>query len=199
MWRQELHRFLLQYRTTPHSTTKVAPCELLFNRSVRGKFPSLEKKRVLNKHREACENEQKSQNYQKEYTDKRRHAKESTIQIGDTVLVKQYKQNKLTTRFNKTPYIVIDRKGTKVTAENSKHRITRNVSHFKRVNADANNQSYSSDSESEYERDNDNNHELNVEQEDVNNRENVNAHDGRSIRNRQAPIRYGEPIPLDLR
>ena len=199
VWRQELHRFLLQYRTTPHSTTKVAPCELLFNRSVRGKFPSLEKKRVLNKHREACENEQKSQNYQKEYTDKRRHAKESTIQIGDTVLVKQYKENKLTTRFNKTPYIVIDRKGTKVTAENLKHRITRNVSHFKRVNADANNQSYCSDSESEYERDNDNNHELNVEQEDVNNRENVNAHDGRSIRNRQAPIRYGEPIPLDLR
>ena len=160
MWRQELHRFLLQYRTTPHSTTKVAPCELLFNRSVRGKFPSLKKKLVLNKHRETCENEQKSQSYQKEYTDKRRHAKESTIQIGDTVLVKQYKQNKLTTRFNKTPYFVIDRKGMKVTVENSKHRITRKVSHFKRVNADVNSQSHCSDSESEYERNNDNNHEL---------------------------------------
>ncbi len=31
-WRQELQRFLLQYRSTPHGTTKVAPCELLFNR-----------------------------------------------------------------------------------------------------------------------------------------------------------------------
>ena len=91
VWRQELYRFLLQYRTTPHSTTKVAPCELMFNRSVRGKLPSLEKKRVLNKHKEARENELKSQNYSKEYADKRRHAKESTIEIGDTVLVKQMK------------------------------------------------------------------------------------------------------------
>eukprot|EP00795_Rhopilema_esculentum_P000987 gene987-10760_t len=30
--RQELNRFLLQYRTTPHTVTKVAPYELLFNR-----------------------------------------------------------------------------------------------------------------------------------------------------------------------
>ena len=45
VWKQELYRFLLQYRTTPHSTMKVAPCELLFNRSVRGKLPSLEKKK----------------------------------------------------------------------------------------------------------------------------------------------------------
>ena len=28
-WRQELQRFLLSYRVTPHATTKIAPCELL--------------------------------------------------------------------------------------------------------------------------------------------------------------------------
>ena len=83
-----------------------------------------------------------------------------------------------------------------MTVENSKHRITRNVSHIKRVNADVNSQSHCSDSESEYERDNNNNHELYVEQEGVSNRENIN---GRPIRNHQAPIRYGEPIPSDLR
>ena len=33
-WRQELQRFLLHYRTTPHSTTGVPPAELLFNRTV---------------------------------------------------------------------------------------------------------------------------------------------------------------------
>ena len=103
VWRQELYRFLLQYRTTPHSTTKVVSCELMFNRSVRGKLPSLEKKRVLNKDKEALENELKSQSYNKEYADKQRHAKESTIEIGDTVLVKQIRQNKLTTRFKNTP------------------------------------------------------------------------------------------------
>ena len=37
VWQQEINCFLLQYRTTPHSTTKVSPAELLFNRAVRGK------------------------------------------------------------------------------------------------------------------------------------------------------------------
>ena len=37
-WRQELQRFLLHYRTTPHRTTGVPPAELLFNRTVRGKL-----------------------------------------------------------------------------------------------------------------------------------------------------------------
>ena len=118
-----------------------------------GKLPSLEKKRVLNKHKETRENGLKSQSYNKEYADKRRHAKKSTIEIGDTLLVKQIKQNKLTTRFNKTPYTVINRKVTKVTAENSKHCITRFVSHFKRVNASVNRQPDRSDSDSDAEQD----------------------------------------------
>ena len=195
VWRQELHRFLLQYRTTPHSTTKVAPCELLFNRSVRGKLPSLDKKLVVNKHREACENERTSQSYQKEYADKRRHAKESTIQVGDTVLVRQYKQNKLTTTFNKVPYIVVSRKGTKVTAENSKHKITRNVSHFKRVNAHVNLHPDCSESEDEDECDYDDYVDHNAEH--IDNRGNAN-YTGRPTRNLQAPNRYGNPIPSDI-
>jgi hypothetical protein len=44
-WKQELQRFLLQYRSTPHQTTKVAPCELLFNRQIRGYLPELTRKK----------------------------------------------------------------------------------------------------------------------------------------------------------
>ena len=58
--RQELNRFLLQYRTTPHGTTKVPPSELLFNRKIRGKLPSIEKKLVVDRHKEARENETKT-------------------------------------------------------------------------------------------------------------------------------------------
>ena len=32
VWQQELNRFLFQYRNTPHSTTKIAPSELLCDR-----------------------------------------------------------------------------------------------------------------------------------------------------------------------
>ena len=43
-WSQELSRFLLSYRTTPHSSTKFPPAQLLFNRQVRGKLPLLNTK-----------------------------------------------------------------------------------------------------------------------------------------------------------
>ena len=52
-WQQELNGFLLQYRTTPHSTTGVPPAELLFNRTVKGKLPILHKRNLVNRHREA--------------------------------------------------------------------------------------------------------------------------------------------------
>ena len=40
-WKKHLHKFLLNYRTTPHCTTGFAPAELLFNRKVRNKLPQL--------------------------------------------------------------------------------------------------------------------------------------------------------------
>ena len=103
-WKQELNGFLLQYRTTPHTTTGVPPAELLFNRTVQGKLPVLQKKNVTNRHREARKNEEKRQKYNKEYANDRRNPKKSGIKVGDHVLVKQEKKNKLTANFNQTPY-----------------------------------------------------------------------------------------------
>ena len=94
-WKQELNRFLLQYRTTPHTTTGFPPAELLFNRTVQGKLPVLQKKNVTNRHREARKNEEKRQIYNEEYANDRRNAKKTGIKVGDHVLVKQENKNKL--------------------------------------------------------------------------------------------------------
>ena len=51
VWRQEPQRFLLQYRSTPHCTTKFAPSQLLFNRKVRGKISEITGRIVINKHK----------------------------------------------------------------------------------------------------------------------------------------------------
>ena len=51
-WKQELNRFLLQYRTTPHGTTGVPPSEILFNRAVKGKIPVITRKKVINRQKE---------------------------------------------------------------------------------------------------------------------------------------------------
>ena len=82
-WRQELQQFLLSYRATPHTTTKIAPSELLYNRKIRGFLPELPTKRVINKHREAKENIERSKASNKKYYDKRHHAKKSNIKEGE--------------------------------------------------------------------------------------------------------------------
>ena len=66
VWQQEINRFLLQYRMTPHTTTKVPPAKLLFNRVVNGKLPTLLKETVKNRHKEAGNNEQHCKEYNKQ-------------------------------------------------------------------------------------------------------------------------------------
>ena len=67
----------------------------------------------------------------KSYADKRRGAKQPNFTVGDQVLVRQAKRNKLTSRFIPKPYEIIDIKGTMITARRKEHQITRNCSHFK--------------------------------------------------------------------
>ena len=40
-WKQELYKFLRQYRATPHSTTSVSPSEALNNRKLKTTIPEL--------------------------------------------------------------------------------------------------------------------------------------------------------------
>ena len=136
-WQQELSRFLLAYRSTPHSTTKVPPAQLLYNREMRGKLPSLPRNhKIVNRHREAKENQIKAKDKGKEYADQRRATKSSNIKVGDTVLVKQKKKNKLSTNFATTPYTVISINGSTIVAGNKDHRITRNSSFFRKIPSD---------------------------------------------------------------
>ena len=79
-WRQEIQRFLLNYRSTPHASTKVSPAELLFNRPIKGKLPCLLKPVFSMKHREARHNDMKAKLKMKEYQDARSHAKPSPKQ-----------------------------------------------------------------------------------------------------------------------
>lgn len=40
-WQEDLHKYLLMYRSTPHSTTLKSPAELMFNRNIRDKLPCI--------------------------------------------------------------------------------------------------------------------------------------------------------------
>ena len=133
-WKQEMNRFLLQYRTSPHCSTGVPPAELLFNRTVQGQLPILHKKRNINRHNEARANERKRQEYNEKYDRRGHRSRRDEIRVGDHVLVRQDRQNKLSPTFNPTPYVVIKRQYSRVTARNKHgHVITRNISFFKRI------------------------------------------------------------------
>ena len=55
----------------------------------------------------------------KEYAERTRPVEESTIEVVQTVLMKQDKRNKFSTRYYHRSYRVIALKGTMVTAESS--------------------------------------------------------------------------------
>ena len=71
----------------------------------------------------------------KAYSDRRRHAKQSDLQVGDTVLVRQPRRNKLSTPYDARPLEIITRSGSMITAQRGDYTITRNASFFKRFDA----------------------------------------------------------------
>ena len=86
-WRQELQRFLLNYRSTPHATTKIPPCELLFNRKVQGILPELSTQNVVNKHQKAKKNIDKKKISNKQHYDAKKNTKTSKIKEGTLLFV----------------------------------------------------------------------------------------------------------------
>ena len=71
----------------------------------------------------------------KAYHDRKSYVKPQCLKKGDKVLVKMKKINKLTPNYDPKPYIVTERKGNMITATRKLpyHKITRNISFFKKL------------------------------------------------------------------
>ncbi|KAK3754982.1 hypothetical protein QZH41_004427 [Actinostola sp. cb2023] len=129
-WRQELFTFLRQYRATPHSTTGKSPSELLNGRKLKSTMPRLQQDQASP---EVRQNDAKRKEQMKEYADRHNHARASDLKVGDKVLVKQPKKNKLSTPFKPEPLEVKEKKGSMITAHNAEYTVTRNTSFFKKI------------------------------------------------------------------
>ncbi|CAC5395690.1 unnamed protein product [Mytilus coruscus] len=105
---------------------------LLFGRNIKTKLPTITPKYQDNEIRET---DKRKKDKMKNYADTRRNAEPSDLKkIGDTVLVRQDKQNKLSTPYNSNPYKIVERNGTMLTAKRDDgHMITRNSSFYKQV------------------------------------------------------------------
>ena len=115
-WKQELYKFLRNYRATPHTSTDKPPAELLFNRPFRTVLLELTQPvnyvtvRVKDEH---------SKLRIKQHADAYAYAKAKPhkINIGDTVLIRQKPTGKLWTPFSPVVYPVIQVKGSMITAK----------------------------------------------------------------------------------
>ena len=130
-WKKHLYQFLLNYWTTPHATNGHAPATLLFGRNVWNKLPHVTA--TLDFDKEVQEADQKAKRKMKESADTKRRARTSSIAIGQTVLVRQRKENKFSTWFDTWPFKVVRKSGTMVTTYRNRKYITRNISLFKAV------------------------------------------------------------------
>ena len=131
-WKEELCKFLRNYRATPHTTTGKPAATALFNRPLRTKLPecpiSLVDPASIQKR------DQEAKQKMKEYADSKIYVKPSRIAEGDTALAKRdpsYKKS--ATAYDPEPYVVTTEKGSMVTARREDKEITRNSSFFKSV------------------------------------------------------------------
>ena len=135
-WKTELPKFILDYRSTPDSTTEEAPAKLLFNRNIRTKLPSCDIHSTENKlHHDLVKRRDKTKKEKmKTLYDRGMNVSETDIEVGDIVLMKQKKENKLSTLYRDIEYKVIKAKGTGfVIRGTGGEELLRNVSQLKKL------------------------------------------------------------------
>lgn len=128
-WRKEIFKFLLTYRNTPHCTTKKTPAMLLMNRTLKDKLPTIS--HISDAFKEAQGNDQLNKQKSKQFYDEKKNVKKHLIQVGDDVMMKQDKDNKLTTAFNPNPYKVVKVEGPAITIQDGDQKFIRNAAHLK--------------------------------------------------------------------
>ena len=137
-WKQELYKFLRQYRATPHSTTNVTPSEALNNRKLKITLPEpqlipFKQQNFMSQHASAniAKRDAMQKQKMKISADNNANAQERNITPGDIVLMRQPKWNKFNTPNNPKHFVVEEKKGSMVTVHNESQTVKRNSSQFK--------------------------------------------------------------------
>jgi len=149
-WRTALLAFFKAYRATPHTTTSQAPAHLLFNgRKYNTKLPDAETEAPLTREAKVRHMDHQRKQTAKLRADAKHHLCRDRLKIGDKVLCRQLKKNKVTTP---NAYIITEINGSQITARNGCKQITRHITFFKQLRAEPRRQeqeSYMHTSESE--------------------------------------------------
>ena len=185
-WQNEIPKFLLTYRNTPHCSTEFSPAQLLMNRQLRCKLPQIIEHSPY--HEMVEENNRKVKERNESDFNSKRNVKISNIKEGDWVLVKQKRKNKLSTNFDPNPWKVENRSGSKLQLSRENARIVRNVNDTVFV-PPTNHEEFSDVSDGDIE--SESTHEDSESEEQIENRD-LNV--GRPRRQRRLPSRFGDYV-----
>ena len=133
-WREEINKFLRNYRSTPHTTTGQPPSFLMFSRNNACRLPRAYYSYHNDVRPEVRSRDALAKLKSKTYTDKHRRAKTIELNLGDEVIAKQKRNSKWKTRFGPEVFIVKATKGSMITVRNSSNtkEFTRDRSYFKK-------------------------------------------------------------------
>ena len=130
-WKQELFKFLLDYRTTPHCTTGAPPATILFGRTIKNRLPHLIT--PIAEDPSIRERDTEAKRKIKQYADRKAYVKPNDLRVGDTVIVKSDNTSKALTPYQPNPMTIIKKKGSMITATHKGSQTTRNSSFFKKI------------------------------------------------------------------
>lgn len=137
-WRADLMDYLLMYRSTPHSELGKTPSELLFGWNIRDKIPHLGNQNNAHVYEEIADIDKFQKEKGKIYADQKRKAKVSSTEVGDTVLLKKQRINKLSPNFGNEEFRVTGKRGSELEVQSKcdGRFLTRNSSHTLKIGND---------------------------------------------------------------
>ena len=118
-------------RATPHPSTGVPPATLMFNRPMKVRLPQ---KEHFSANNDSVKERDEFKKKIKSYADNKHNVKYCKLIIGDTVLVKNKNKCVFDSYYTDKKYIVTNVNGSMISAECNGHKITRNITFFKKVN-----------------------------------------------------------------
>jgi hypothetical protein len=134
----EVNKHLRAYRATPHPTTKAAPGELLYARTIRTKLPDMRENPAWSDPRikKAREEDAKAKAKMKEYKDSKPGVKAHNIQVGDKVLKRQ-QATKQDPPYDPDQFTVTEVVGTQIEARRGDEVVRRDAQKWKKVRCEA--------------------------------------------------------------
>lgn len=137
-WTKEMNRFLLAFRSTPHSSTGFPPALLFFGRNIKTMLPEQDKTPADEQFcpptdEEVRNNDSKAKMKMKKYHDKNRNVRETNFEIGDTVFIKDTSISRNKPPFEPKPLVIINKKHSMITAKRGQKVVTRNSSFFRKA------------------------------------------------------------------